>query len=172
MALQQEIDSFDDSLALLASHSGIGASYLNSPESVAIEAKNRGQYIKLQEAFAAQSLFMAVIQERWRFRTIARRTGSYVMPHFGEINWIEIIEPKSKPSNSSVPRIKSVSFYVDDLSGIHTVLQARHLGPTLTEEGVSIRMRGTPREVIFTDVGIGYSIEEYVQNGSAIQVQL
>lgn len=172
MAIQEELIKFDDSLALLASRTGIGASYFRYPESLTIEAASRSQYPKLQEAFALNSLFMAVRQEKWRFFTIARRAAAYTLPHFGEISWVEIVEPVSRSPKHSAPTIKSVSFYIDDLSSIHGTLQARNLDPQVVDDGISVRIRGTDKDLIFTDVGIGYAIEEYVQTGSAIQVQL
>lgn len=172
MPIQEELAVFNNDLALLASKKGIGRNFWGTPESLHIEAATPSQSVKLQEVFAVQSLFMAVRQEGWRFFTVARTKVAYNMPHFGDINWVEIMEPATTLEDKSTPSLRAVSFYVDDLSVTHKILNNCNLQPQPADDGVSIKLRGSDRSVIFTDVGISYSIEEQVKSRGAIPVTL
>lgn len=173
MKVQQELFDFDKYLTQWTVTSGIGRSYLQNPESLVLEAADK-QYVKLQKAFALRSLFMAVRQEGWRFRTIVRRTGAYLMPHFGDIHWIEINEPDPDDGAKQIkkPNLQAVSFYVDDIGAAHTAMEARGLEPQSQEDGFSVSLPGREQKLLFTDVGLDYAVEQFVQNESAIQVQL
>lgn len=174
MTLKEQADVFGAKVESFAALKNMGRNIFEQPESLTIRPESKDIFFRMQEALAAQSEKMAVTQRGWRFLTLAklRREHSIALAHFGEIDWVEILEPTVNQESAGQGGIVAMRFLYPEPDQLRTFLRSKSVKHIETLEGISVPIGNQGIKINFTDAEADTVVDHQIRMREAVEVRL
>lgn len=164
-AYAEELRAFIDDHAL-------PEEWFGNPDHVAYKCRDEAHFTQVVRLASEDAIQLSVVELDNRKLASAELERSVYLESFGNIDWLEIMQPRPEKAGSDVVGLEHVEFYWSELEAAEEVLRDRGIAYELqsnqNHRWLNIVINDSGQELKLNDRPLAHIVREEIADGTAL----
>jgi predicted metalloenzyme YecM len=167
----EEIKSYLGALSKFATLHQLPDEWFKTADHIAIKAKDEDDFVRLVQTFKPHSLQMSGVYMDNRRLATAQLNGGLNVGRFGQIGWIEIMEPRPEKLGKDVVGVEHMEFLFPEFDSAKLVLDSKKIPYQMEKnpghEWINIKINSGGQELKLNNRLLAEAVKDEISSGTA-----